>query len=256
MDSELGLAVAAAVAGKNKELRELNMSANMLRLLSHGVGLGGTYERVREVVSDINYDNVVWAAINEWAGAQLSEKTGLEIKEISEEGLARAIGRRAGFDLRSLSDMDIVGEDLIAAAAEKIEQRLRVHFGKKIHHVDDLIAALERRAAFEIEKRVPGLVLHNVMDAGVTQSDVEKWATLKVSQKTGIPLRDISDPDKTKQDFIRWAEPELRRRIGVSGSSIGGGLKMTKKAIRNRLASRRFYAAWGSRNQYTSVKGG
>lgn len=253
VDDDLKLSVAAAVAGRVQEFGEFYGSLNIGRLLAKGAGVGGTYGKVSDVVSDKNFLPAVWAELEKYAGAALEKKTGLVINEISEEGLARAIGVRAGFELRSLHDMDIVGEDLIRAASEKIEARMGVEFGRVIRRVDDLIAALERRAAAEIEKRVFGLVLHDLSDPGRVADDVAKWAADKVTSKTGIPLRDIRDPDKTKNDLIRWAEPEIRKRLGVSGSSIGGGLKMTKKAIRNRMAQRRFYAAHGNLKVYAGV---
>lgn len=253
MDDDLKLSVAAAVAGRLKEFGEFYGTFNIGRLLATGAGVGGTYGRVSDIVSDKNFINAVWAEMHKYAGAALEKKTGLVINEISEEGLARAIGARAGFELRSLHDMDIVGEDLIRAAAEKIEARMEVSFGRVIRRVDDLAAALERRAAAEIEKRVPGLVLHDLSNPDTVSDDVARWAADKITSRTGIPLRDIRDPDKTKNDVVRWAEPEIRRRLGVSGSSIGGGLKMTKKAIRNRLAQRRFYAEHGNLKVYQKV---
>jgi hypothetical protein len=164
------LAVGAAVASRVQEFREFYELVNPGRLLALGAGVGGTYDRISEVVEDKDFFKSAWAVLEEWAGAALEKKTGLEIKEISEEGLARAIGRRAGFVLTSLHDTDMIAGDLIAAAEKIGERFLKGGFGQRITSAEQLFSALERRAA------------------------------AKITQQTGIPLRDIRDPDKTKQN--------------------------------------------------------
>lgn len=192
----------------------------------------------------------------EWALEQLSKKVGLEIDELSEEGLARAIGRRAGIALHTLHDADILAGDLIEAAADRAALHMGWRLERAIRSANDFMDLLERRARLEIERRIPGLVLHDLTDRDRTQADFLRYAADRVKAKTGIPFRDLSDPEKIKNDMVNWADAEVRRRLGVEGTACGGGLKMTKKAIRNRLAQRRFHAAHGTVQRYLSVKGG
>lgn len=172
-----------------------------------------------------------------------------QIQEISEKGIAEALGRRAGFVLRSLHDIDIVSEDLIAAAAERIAERMGWTLDRALRSAEAIKAELQRRAAALIESKVEGLVLHDIFDLDQVMRDCERWAVQKIRQKTGAPITQIQDPDKLKRELFAWAEDECRRRLKIAGT--GGGLKMTKKAIRNRLAQRRFYQAHGDRHAYT-----
>ncbi|MBS1188799.1 MAG: hypothetical protein H6R10_591 [Rhodocyclaceae bacterium] len=217
-------------------------------------GFARTQDRIFEVVRTDSFYGAVLDAAEGWAAKQIEKKLGLLLEHgINEESLARAIGKRAGIVLRSLHDIEIIKEDLIRAAADEIEKRLSIHFEHVVRTADDLMHGLERRAAAEIEKRVPDLVLHDLFDMATTENDLKIWAVSKIKQRTGIPLRDPTDFEKSKQDILNWAEPEIRRRLNITGSSMGGGLKMTKKAIKNRMAQRRFYEAHGNRKKYYPV---
>lgn len=253
MDNELIVGVAAAVSSRVQEFLSDYHRRRLVDL--EGGGMAKTKAAVADVVMSDTFAKSMRLVVENWAAGAIEKKTGVVLEHgINEESLARALGKRAGFVLRSLHDRQIIEADLLTAAAERMAARMGWGPGEKIETAEDLRRLLERRAAKEIEARVVGLVLHDLMDQVQTAQDFAVWVTGRIRARSGIPLRDVMDMDKTRADLVAWAEPEVRRRLGVSGSSLAGGLKMTKKAIRNRNAQRRFYEARGNRNVYQSIK--
>lgn len=252
MSEELKSDVMASMVARwhesNKVVKQIEIQKSWIRGLSMALGFEKTYQKFNEIIDD----DMFWSGLYEvgasYGRRQLSERINLDIQEISERGIAEALGRRAGFVLRSLHDVDIVAEDLLAAAAERIAARMGWTLDRALRTVEAVREELQRRAAALIEAKVPGLVLHDIFNVDKVIEDCERWAAKKIEEKTGLTLTDIRDVEKTKRDLLRWADTECRRRLGIAGT--GGGLKMTKKAIRNRLAQRRFYAAHGNRHYY------
>lgn len=192
-------------------------------------------------------------AVIRWALGKIERETGLEIEGLSEEALARAIGKRAGIVLHSLHDADVIAGDLIEAAADRLAAQMAWRLDRAIRSADDALDMIERRARGEIERRVPGLVLHDLTDAAATEWDFVCYAAARIKARTGIIFRDLRDPDRCKNDLVNWADDEVRRRLKIDGTKCGGGLKMTKKAIKNRAAQRRFKAAHGTVQKYERV---
>ena len=115
---------------------------------------------------------------------------------------------------------------------------------------DELIDDMEKRALREIEKRIFDIALRKI---DTIQEDVERWAIRKIAERTGLTLTNPRDAELCKKQVVDYAFEKVRARLGIKGT--GGGLKMTKKAIRNRKAQRRFYAEHGNRKQYIGVSG-
>jgi len=251
--AELGARIAAALTGKTLEFREFFHAFNPYGVLARITRFEETYLRILAVLEDKNFIPAVMDIYEDYFREKLEQHTGLVVKEISEEGIARAIGDRAGVVLRSLHDVDIIAEDMWAELQQRIEARMGWVFEKAIKKADDLLAELERRARAELEKRIPGLVLHDLTDRDKTEEDFAKWAARWVSEKTGVALTDIRDVEKSKKQLLNWADAECRRRLKIEGTRMGGGLVMTKKGIKNRAAQRRFYAQWGNRRIYNPV---
>ena len=238
---------------------ESGNSGKFVKWLKNGSNQETHFEKASNravaIVSDDKFvafaEERIKSSAEKYLAEQLSRKTGLEVEEISEEGVAKAIGKRAGIDLHSLSDRKIIEADLTAAATALIFAYAGWVAEEKIETVEQLMIELELRAIAEIEKRVPDLVLHKLEQI---EKDVAAWATKKIREKTGVPITDINDIDKTKKEVVDWAFNAVRRRLHIKGT--GGGLKMNAKAVRNRRAQRRFYAEHGNRKKYTGVSGG
>lgn len=222
----------------------------------YSILLPKTAARLREVVySSASKPEVREAALamaEAMLLARLEKKTGIRLESLDERGLARAIGRRVGIELNSLHELDIIEADLMRIAVERIEMAMDWAFGGVIKTIDDLIDQLLKRAATEIERRVPGLVLHDISDPQAVADDVLRWVAKRIRDKTGIPFRDFSDPQATKEDVLRWARPEIEKRLGKTGLQ-GGRLRMTRRAVDNRAAQLKFYRTHGRRHVYRSI---
>ena len=256
MDKELAARVLASISATNAEAKKYEIS------WFHGEDVAGLfgdkaealYVSLKRTITSAKFWPALIDVVEDYFRGELSAKLGLEISEISEEGIAAAIGKRAGFELRSLHDADIIQADLMRVAADRIAEKMGWNFKHVVTTPQELYDELVRHAAAEVEKRVRDLSLGDLMDVARTVEDVKRWAAARIEARTGIPLNDISSVEKTQASVLRWADAECRRRIGTGGDNPEG-LKMTKVAIRNRLAQRKFYAAHGDRHVMPSVKG-
>jgi len=253
MDKELAARVMAAVSAKNAESSLTTTKVKHLGDQETAMHFMEFVDNLRSVLTSGKFWASVSDVVQKYFLEELQKKTGLEISEISEAGLAAAIGKRAGFDLHSLHDVDVIQVDLMRAAADRIAARMGWQFDRVIDSGPALIDALVAKAASEIEKKVEGLSLGDLRDVDRTVEDVKRWAAGRIEARAGIILSDIGDAVKTKASVLRWADKECRQRIGTGGQNPSG-VKMTKKAIRNRLAQRKFYAAHGDRHIMPSVK--
>lgn len=251
VDDDLKTRVLASITSTNAQVRKIALTANPLRFVSDALGFGESYGRLREITDSPRYDAAGLRVVDQYAKDELSRRMGLDIDEISERGLARAIGKRAGFELNSLSDVEIIKADLTAAAAALIAARLGWALERAIRTHEALLREFERRAAGEIEKRVPGLILRDLADVEQVKSDFCEYAAKKIYSMTGCRISDISDQEKTKKEIYEWAESAMRRRLGIKGT--GGGLRMTAKAVRGRKAQRDFYARNGDLHVYRGL---
>ncbi len=208
--------------------------------------------RVGEIVGDDNFAEnavkVVRRNADEYFAKQLSKKIRLEVSTVSEEGIARAIGARAGIVLRSLHDQAIIEEDLVVAAAERIFERMGWSLDRAIRTRGELLSELQRRAAEEIEARVFGLVVRKLE---TIEDDVMEWVSRRIYAKTGCSISDIRNIEQTKKEVVDYSFEAVRRRMGIRGT--GGGLKMTKRALQLRKAQRKFYQQHGDMHKYTKV---
>lgn len=255
MDNEFAARVLASIAATNAQAKKYEISWFSGQDVADALHIGKTYAAYKETLTSGRFWGGLWDVSQDYFKGVLLKKTGLDVQEISEAGVAQAIGVRAGFDLHSLHDIDVVQADLLREASKRIGARMDWTFDRAIDSAPALIDALVARAAGEVEKRVAGLTLHDLRDAGRTVEDVMRWAAGRIEARAGIPLNDIGDIGKAQAACLRWAEEECRQRLRVdTGGSIG--VKMTKKAIKNRMAQRRFYAAHGDRHKMPSVRGG
>lgn len=253
MDNEFAARVLASLSATNAEAKKYEVSWFSGQDVADALHLGKSYAALKATLTSGHFWGGLWDVSQDYFKGELSVKTGLQVEEISEAGVAQAIGRRAGFDLHSLHDVDVIQRDLLRVAADRIGARMGWTFDEVIDTPQQLIDALVAHAGAEVEKRVEGLTLDDLRDAGKTLDTVKRWAAGRIKARTGIPMNDVGDVQKTQAGVLRWAEVECRRRIGAESNP--NGVKMTKKAIKNRLAQRKFYAAHGDRHVMPSVKG-
>ncbi|MCK6410988.1 MAG: hypothetical protein L6Q55_01010 [Azonexus sp.] len=250
-DEDLKVRILSAVASTNAGVRRIQLQANPLRHVADSIGFGESYRRLQGLTDSSRYDFAAARVVADYARAQLSARVGLEIEEISEAGLARAIGKRAGFDLNSLSDVEQIKRDLLIAAVIFMASRLGWVVEEAIDTVEKLARLLERKVAAYLEGRFKGLQLHDLFDPEQTKKDVLRYVCLLIRMKTGINVRNVDDIDAFKKELLDWADAEVRRRLGIRGT--GGGLRMTAAAIRSRRAQRVFYAKHGNLKIYQPV---
>ncbi len=220
--------------GKVSELQD-----RIWRLVSNPKFLSALYSRVE-------------ADVDEWLRKQLAKRTGIELDEISEAGLARAISKRArinGLEITSLHDPAIIERDLVVFASSALFAYVGWYVERNVETVEQFVEELESRVIDEIEKRVEGLVIHRM---AAIEDSVAEWAQKKIERYTGCQITDIRNAEKTKAQVVDWAFDRVRKRLGIKGTE--NRLKMDKKSITNRAAQRKFYARHGNMKKYVSVK--
>ncbi|EKD54260.1 MAG: hypothetical protein ACD_60C00102G0002 [uncultured bacterium] len=253
-DEKLILQVLQSAYSRIEEIADQHNERVVNDILRGNQNFSVTKWRIAEVMCSDAFMRSVLVVAENWAAGAIERKTGLVLEHgLSEESVARAIGKRAGFVLRSLHDLAIIEADLLAVVTRRIERQMRWRFEGVINSADEFLRELERKAASEIASRVPGLVLHDLTDIARVKDDLLRFAERKIKERTGLDFRDIADQQKCREDMIRFADAEVRRRLRIDGTAVGGGLKMTRKAIRNRTAQRRFYEAHGNLKIYERV---
>ncbi|MBS1188798.1 MAG: hypothetical protein H6R10_590 [Rhodocyclaceae bacterium] len=171
----------------------------------------------------------------------------------SDASLSGALSQILGVPVASVRDREALKDALKRAVTLRLSQETGVQFRDVFDRAllrQDVVRAIGARSS----QVVPGLELRDLSDRATTTEDVGIYAARVVSDFTGINFQNLRSAQQIKEDVYAWAMPILRDQI-YDGAEDGAGdykrpLKMSKKAVRNREAQRRFRAKWGIREKY------
>ena len=178
-------------------------------------------------------------------------------KPFSDESMSAALSQVLGVPVASVKNRAA----LKAAVKAAITQKVSIGLGVPFEDIFDRVLA-RRDALRAVGKvandQVPGLNLRDLSDKETTKADAEEFARLHLSDATGINFTNLRSIKAIKEDAYVFAMPYVREKLDAEETQNKYDrkkpLKMDRKHIRAREASRRFRAKHKGAETYRSVK--